>query len=314
MEARNTTPSFTTAIRGYDREEVDEYVDSLAKAMEDLEEAEEQNRRLQSHLSRLNARIHELEDRIKTETPLTAGALGERITLVLTEAEAGASRTLEQAEAKAASRIEEAEAKARALETEAHNKQAALVADAERRAKARTRQVEEWEQQVVAHTHAQQAYQARVHKETEEAHQARMADLAAEHEAAITALRDVRETVDRLLRRVASSPAATRMKPDAGATRPAPDATVHDAPPHDGPARDETGDDASDAEAETPASGSHAEADDAGDWNVRTSEHPAVHADEAFEEMADEGEPAGNAATRVDGSMEPMTAHFRAVS
>ncbi len=221
MEAR-TVPSFTTAIRGYDREEVDEYVDSLAKALEDLEESEEQNRRLQGHLSRLNARIHELEDRIRTETPHTAGALGERITLLLTEAEDGATRAIDEAEAEAAAIVERAEASARTIEeeaaaiveraeasarnieAEARSQAALLVADADRRATARTRQVEEWEQQVVAHTHAQQAYQARLHQDAEDAHQARLADLSVKREAAVSALSDVRETLDKLLERVAT--------------------------------------------------------------------------------------------------------------
>ena len=234
MDARNA-PSFTTAIRGYDREEVDEYVDSLAKALEDLEESEARSRKLQAHLTRLNARIHELEDRIKTETPHTAGALGERITLLLSEAEAGATTAIERAEAEAeaivaaaqaeADRIraeiarqradaddflrsatERAESQARTIEQEARNAAAVTVAEAERRAAARTRQVEEWEQQVVAHTHAEQALQARAHEEAESAHRLRMAELGAEHHQAVTHLSSVRDALTRLLDSATANP------------------------------------------------------------------------------------------------------------
>ena len=228
MEAR-TAPSFNTAIRGYDREEVDEYVDSLAKALEDLEESEERARKLQQHLTRLNARIHELEDRIKTETPRTTGALGERISLLLAAAEAGAEEAIERAETEAREIVaraeadvverrakvasdradadqvvrtatDRAEAQARVIEEEARQKAAALVADADRRATSRTRQVEEWEQQVVAHTHAEQAYQARLHEEAEAAFQARMEALGEQHAEAVGSLTSVRDTLDRILK------------------------------------------------------------------------------------------------------------------
>ena len=87
METKTHPPSFTVSLRGYDREEVDEYLDSLAEALGQVEEAEEHSRRLQSHVAKCNSRIRELEDRIRNDAPKSGAALGERIGLLLNAAE-----------------------------------------------------------------------------------------------------------------------------------------------------------------------------------------------------------------------------------
>src|SRR5580658_1254042 len=101
METKTQVPSFTVSLRGYDREEVDDYLDSLAEALSQVEEAEEHTRRLQAHVARCNSRIKELEDRIRSDTPKTGVALGERIGLLLHEAEEAAAETVEKAEGEA---------------------------------------------------------------------------------------------------------------------------------------------------------------------------------------------------------------------
>ena len=101
METSTQAPTFTVSLRGYDREEVDEYLDSLAEALAQVEEAEEHSRRLQAHVARCNARIKELEDRIRTDTPRSGAALGERIGLLLQQAEDAAAETIARASAEA---------------------------------------------------------------------------------------------------------------------------------------------------------------------------------------------------------------------
>ena len=76
MDTKTNAPSFTVSLRGYDREEVDEYLDSLAEALTRVEEAETHTRRLQAHVAKCNARIKDLEDRIRADTPKSAVALG----------------------------------------------------------------------------------------------------------------------------------------------------------------------------------------------------------------------------------------------
>lgn len=178
METKSNAPSFTVSLRGYDREEVDEYLDSLAEALTQVEEAEERTRRLQAHVARCNARIKELEDRIRTDTPRSGVALGERIGLLLREAEEAAAATIARAESDAARIIARAEARlaeadevmrsvtsraeeqARRIEAVARGEAAEIVSEAEARATARTRQIEQWAEQVVSHTRAEEARMA----------------------------------------------------------------------------------------------------------------------------------------------------------
>ena len=111
MDTKTNAPSFTVSLRGYDREEVDEYLDSLAEALDQVEEAEAHTRRLQAHVAKCNARIKELEDRIRADTPKSGIALGERIGDPAHEAEEAASDAISRAEAEAARIVADAEAR-----------------------------------------------------------------------------------------------------------------------------------------------------------------------------------------------------------
>jgi DivIVA domain-containing protein len=171
----NAAPSFTVSLRGYDRMEVDEYLDSLAEALGQVEQAEDRCRVLQSHLDRQNARIAELEERISTEAPRSGVVLGERIAILLRSAEETATDTVNRAEVHAADLLERArdevaqaedqargavcrgEEQARRLEAAARAEAAEIIAEAEARASARTRQIEQWAEQVVSHTRAEEA-------------------------------------------------------------------------------------------------------------------------------------------------------------
>jgi DivIVA domain-containing protein len=194
MEDKVNSPSFTVSLRGYDREEVDEYLDSLAEALAQVEQAEEHSRRLQAHVARCNGRIKELEDRIRSDTPKTGAALGERVgvllqhaeeaaTEIVGKAESDASRIVTSAEARAAEADEHirhstalAEEQARRIESVARGEAAEIVSEAEGRAAARTRQIEQWAEQVVSHTRAEEA---RMVAEQERARRVAEAELAA---------------------------------------------------------------------------------------------------------------------------------------
>jgi DivIVA domain-containing protein len=215
VETKTQAPSFTVSLRGYDREEVDEYLDSLAEALARVEEAEEQTRRLQGHVARCNSRIKELEDKIRADTPRTGVALGERIGLLLHEAEEAAadlrsraeadrSRIVAGADAKAAEADEvmrsvtaQAEDQARRIETVAKGEAAEIVSEAEARAGARTRQIEQWAEQVISHTRAEEARMFVEQQKARDAAAAELQALADQRRAAAATLVSVREAIGR---------------------------------------------------------------------------------------------------------------------
>jgi DivIVA domain-containing protein len=216
METKtHAAPSFTVSLRGYDREEVDEYLDSLAEALAQVEEAEERARRLQAHVARCNARIKELEDRIRTDTPRSGVALGERIGLLLREAEEAAAATVARAESDGARIIARAEARfaeadevmrsvtsraeeqARRIEAVARGEAAEIVSEAEARATARTRQIEQWAEQVVSHTRAEEARVAAEQARAKADGDAGLRKLAEHRKAATATLIELREMLGR---------------------------------------------------------------------------------------------------------------------
>jgi len=215
LETKTHAPCFTVSLRGYDREEVDEYLDSLAEALAQVEEAEERTRRLQAHVARCNVRIKELEDRIRADTPKSGVALGERIGVLLHAAEEAAAETVARADADAGRIIVDAEARAaeaeelmrnvtvraeeqaRRIETVARSEAAEIVTEAEARAGARTRQIEQWAEQVISHTRAEEA---RLYLEQHNAKDAAAAELRAlADQRAITArtLIELRDAIGR---------------------------------------------------------------------------------------------------------------------
>jgi DivIVA domain-containing protein len=215
MEAKTHSPSFTVSLRGYDREEVDHYIDSLAEALEQVDDSSEQNRRLHAHVNQLNARIKELEDRLRSETPRTGAMVGERIGILLREAEEAASETVARAETKAAAILSAAEAKeqeaddivraalargedqSRRIESAARAEAAEIVAEAEARATARTRQIEQWAEQVISHTRAEEARLYTEQQAAKEAATAELQALASQRANAACTLIELREAIGR---------------------------------------------------------------------------------------------------------------------
>jgi DivIVA domain-containing protein len=250
METKTHNPSFTVSLRGYDREEVDDYLDSLAEALEQVDSAEEHTRKLQSHINRLNARIKELEDRLSSEKPRSGLAVGDRIGILLRQAEETAEETVMRAEARAAeivtaaeqraesaeqlvrSATSRAEEQARRIEAAARAEACDIVAEADSRAAARTRQIEQWAEQVISHTRAEEARMVAEQKAARETFEAEMSRLAAERTAAHRTLNDLR---DSLATALAIIPAETEEEPmeevpaaadESAVSEPEPPATV----------------------------------------------------------------------------------------
>jgi DivIVA domain-containing protein len=227
MESKTTAPSFTVSLRGYDRMEVDEYLDSLAEAMGQVEVAEDRNRGLQAHIEQLTARIADLEERIRSDVPRTGAVLGERISLILRAAEEAATDTINRAEAAAAEMTEKAreevaqaedqargaivrgEEQARRIESSARAEAAEIIAEAESRASARTRQIEQWAEQVVSHTRAEEARMLAEQQDKRERGEAELRALAAQRDAVAATIGALREQLGQALGLVGTGQALT---------------------------------------------------------------------------------------------------------
>ena len=239
MDSKTNIPSFTVSLRGYDRVEVDEYLDSLADALGQVDDAQEQNRRLQAHIGRLNGRIKDLEDRISADTPKTGAILGERIGILLRSAEETATETLERAEVRSAQLIAEAEQRvveaeeaarvavaggqeqARRIEASARAEAAEIISEAESRAAARTRQIEQWAEQVVSHTRAEEARMLREQQAKRDAATAELRSLGEQRDAVAATLAELRETLGQALGLVVPPD-----QPETGTALPAEDRSV----------------------------------------------------------------------------------------
>lgn len=234
MDSKTNIPSFTVSLRGYDRVEVDEYLDSLADALSQVDDAQEQNRRLQAHIGRLNGRIKDLEDRISADTPKTGAILAERIGIMLRSAEETATDTMERAEVRSAELIAEAEKRvaeaeeasrvtvaggqeqARRIEASARAEAAEIISEAESRAAARTRQIEQWAEQVVSHTRAEEARMLREQQTKRDAAMSELRALGEQRDSVAATLAELRETLGQALGLVVPPAAEAAAEPDAG--------------------------------------------------------------------------------------------------
>ena len=224
MEAKTLSPTFTVSLRGYDRMEVDEYLESLSDALGQVEHSREHARQLQSVIAKLKGRIIELEERINSDTPRTGAVLGERIGLLLRQAEdtaadtirrgedraaeliADSNRKLADAEDEAAAMIARAEEQARRVDAAARAESDEIIAEAERRATGRARDIEQWADQVISRTRDDEA---RMRHDQEVERQRAMAELqalAAKRNAVAVTLAELRESLGSALGLVVGSP------------------------------------------------------------------------------------------------------------
>ena len=117
-----------------------------------------------------------------------------------------------------------AEEQARRIETQARGEAAKIVSEAEARATARTRQIEQWAEQVVSHTRAEEARLQHEQQLAKEASLAELRDLSDQRGRAIGSLNALREALGRAAGLVDKDPAGAAV---AGATRPAPDTAAN---------------------------------------------------------------------------------------
>jgi len=123
-------PEFAVTVRGYDRAQVDEYIDWLREWLSNatvrMESAEADSGQLREQLRRLQLRVEELEVETSDQPPRTIGALGDRMTRILALAEEGAATVRADAEAEAERVRAEARAEAEALVRTTQEQQAEL--------------------------------------------------------------------------------------------------------------------------------------------------------------------------------------------
>jgi DivIVA domain-containing protein len=236
--AIDLSPRFTVSLRGYDKEEVERYLATVSERSsqtdDQLYELQEQNRYLEEEHERLAARVEELEGAIRSETPHTVGALGQRITLILNEAEEGAAETLAQAKADADRLLAVARGEAdtlrgqagnsakeasdtlvaarrqgdeltQRLEMEAKARASSILNDAEHRAQRRQDQIEKWAQEMIAHTQAEQARLSDEFAMIRRGHEAEVRALTGDRDDAITALRALQASLAQAVERVEAS-------------------------------------------------------------------------------------------------------------
>jgi DivIVA domain-containing protein len=227
MEPKTLSPTFTVSLRGYDRMEVDEYLDSLSDALGQVEHSREQVRQHQAVIAKLKGRIVELEDRINSDTPRTGAVLGERIGLLLRQAEdtaadtirrgedraaeliAESNRKLADAEDEAAAIVARADEQARRTEAAARAEADEVIADAERRATVRTRDIEQWADQTISRTRADEAKMRHEQDVERQRAMSELRDLAAKRDAVAATLADLREALGNALGLVVDSPSPT---------------------------------------------------------------------------------------------------------
>lgn len=98
FEPEDALPTFTQALRGYHKDEVDQYLREVREARDQdaqaIADAEAETRDMQ-------LRVATLEKTLGAETPHTIEALGERLVLILRHAEEGAQEALAQAQEEA---------------------------------------------------------------------------------------------------------------------------------------------------------------------------------------------------------------------
>jgi cell division septum initiation protein DivIVA len=184
------TPQFAVTVRGYDRAQVDDYVDTLrnwhGNATARMQAAETEAAQLREQVVRLRQRVADLEQQTGQEPPRTITALGDRVTRILQLAEEAAAQTRTEAEAEARIIVskaqDEAESIARAsrarqvevdtfltsateqaqqavqqAEQRASEAAARLTSEAEARAAERETEAKQRSQQIVAEAEANRA-------------------------------------------------------------------------------------------------------------------------------------------------------------
>ncbi|MDQ1427484.1 MAG: hypothetical protein QOK39_960 [Acidimicrobiaceae bacterium] len=105
MTTTELAQEFAVTVRGYDRAQVDSYVDTLREWLGNatlrMEAAEAQNSQLREQVVLLRTRLAQLEQQVSDHPPRTIEALGDRLSQILLLAEEGAIAVQADAEAEA---------------------------------------------------------------------------------------------------------------------------------------------------------------------------------------------------------------------
>ncbi len=105
MTTTELAQEFAVTVRGYDRAQVDGYVDTLREWLGNatlrMEAAEAQNSQLREQVVLLRTRLAQLEQQVSDHPPRTIEALGDRLSQILLLAEEGAIAVQADAEAEA---------------------------------------------------------------------------------------------------------------------------------------------------------------------------------------------------------------------
>jgi DivIVA domain-containing protein len=223
-----TTQPFTLTFRGYDKAEVDEYLESVwdrqAEMSTALEEADETIVSLESQLHRQAQRVADLESCVRDESPRTIAALGERVTLILEQAEEAAAETVTAAqqeadaarrdaastaervtqqataratelEATAGAMVRAATERARQIEMEARRSATRILDEAEAHAQARISDIDQWVIRVRTQIKAEQIQAAEEFDTVRHQRQTELADLVARRDGLLHDLRTICESV-----------------------------------------------------------------------------------------------------------------------
>lgn len=228
LQILRSTPSFTVTLRGYDKDEVDDYIESLRDQQGDeteaLEAADRTIRALELEVRSQAERVAKLEACVRGESPRTISAFGERLTMILEEAESTATQTVttaqqeadatreeaalaadritryaayqaSEAESRAAAVTRDAEEGARQVEENARRKATEILDEAEHQVELRIADINRWVGRVRAQIEAEQAQAAeefatiRAHREAE------LRDVAARRDGLLASLTAVCESV-----------------------------------------------------------------------------------------------------------------------
>ncbi|MDQ6838548.1 MAG: hypothetical protein M3137_09525 [Actinomycetota bacterium] len=219
---------FTLTFRGYDKAEVDKYVESLwdvqAETSSALEESEATIGSLEAEVQARVQRVTELESCVREESPRTIAALGERVTLILEQAEDAAAETVVAAqqeadaihqnaalaaervtqhaashaselETSAAAMVRFAAEQARQLEDDARRSATQILDDAESQAQSRISDITQWVSRVRAQIKAEQIQAAEEFHAAREQRQTELRHIAARRDGVLDSLRTVCESV-----------------------------------------------------------------------------------------------------------------------
>jgi DivIVA domain-containing protein len=219
-----TTQPFTLTFRGYDKAEVDEYLESVwdrqAEMTTALDEADETIVSLETQLHRQAQRVADLESCVRDESPRTIAALGERVTLILEQAEEAAAETVAAAqqeadavrqdaastaervtqqataratelEATAGAMVRAATERARQIEMEARRSATRILDEAEAQSQARISDIDQWVNRVRVQIRAEQIQATEEFNSVRDQRQAELEHLLARRDGLLADLRAI---------------------------------------------------------------------------------------------------------------------------